>query len=526
VSKAVVLLIGVTAVLYGWDLGRTPVYLGGDEAHFGVEAYAIAHSGRDLNGRVMPLLFNLSDPLAAPIDATRTRWYQPALFYLIAIVLRFAPLTEVSVRAPVALIAGVLNPLLMYAVGMRLFRDRRYAALAAAILVLSPPHLILGRQALDYICPLPFLLGWLWCLLAAVDTDSVMLSLAAGLLLGIGFYSYLASWMMMPLFLVVTWIAQYRWGRRRVPSAMAAALGFVLPVLPLVPWLWAHPEMLRDTFGRYQVTSGHTLPRLHQVAEKIAEYWDYFDPSFLFLSGGLSTTTSTGRSGVFLLPVAVFLPFGIYELIRRRPSLPVGAVLLAGLAAAPIPATLIGERYMVQRVLFMLPFGAFIATFGVLVQLRSPRPWTRRCAVLLLAAMPLQFAYVYRDYFTHYQRRSAFYYDPAAFRGVAESLIAAQPPDAAPTTYFSTQLDDVGAKWRFYTTKHHREELLRRTRYFDEVGELGGAAHGSFAVLYAQDPSVPGLLHAGQWTLVSTVSDIDDRRASVILRRNIEDDPR
>jgi len=526
VSKLAVLLLGVTAVLYGWDLGRTPVYLGGDEAHFAVEAYSIAQSGRDLNGRVMPLFFNLSDPLGPPSDATRARWYQPTLFYLTAIVLRFVPLTEASVRAPAALIAGVLNPLLMYAVGMRLFSDRRYAALAAAILVLSPPHLILGRQALDYVCPLPFVLGWLWCLMAAVDTDSLVLSLVSGLLLGIGFYSYLASWMMMPLFLLVTWIAQYRWGRRFVPSAMAAALGFVLPVLPIVPWLWAHPEMLRDTIGRYQMPPGHTLPRLNQVADKIAEYWDYFNPSFLFLSGGLSTTTSTGRSGVFLLPVAVFLPVGIYELVRRRTSLPVGMVLLAGLAAAPIPATLIGERYMVQRVLFMLPFGAFIATFGVLVQLQSPHPWTRRFAVLLLAVMPLQFAYVYRDYFSHYQRRSAFYYDPAAFRGVAESLMSAQPPQAAHTTYFSTQLDDVGAKWRFYATKHHREELLRRTRYFDEADGLENAASGSFAVLYAQDPSVPGLLRTGQWTVLSTVSDIDDRQASVILRRSNQDDPR
>jgi hypothetical protein len=526
VSRLIVLLVGVTAFLYCWDLGGAPVYLGGDEAHFGVHAYSIAQTGRDLNGRMMPLFFNLSDPLAPPSDATRTRWYQPTLFYLMAIVLRFVPLTETSVRAPAALMASVLNPLLMYAVGMRLFNDRRYAALGAAILVSSPPHFVLGRQALDYICPLPFLLGWLWCLLAAVEADSVGLWFVAGLILGIGVYSYLASWMMMPLLLIVTWLAQYRRGRRFAPSAAAAGLGFVLPVLLLVPWLWVHPEMLRDTLGRYQLQSGRVLPRLNDVADKVSEYWDYFDPAFLFLNGGVSTTTSTGRSGVFLLPVAVLLPVGIYALLRRRRSVPVGVVLLAGLAAAPIPATLSGDRYMVQRALFILPFGALIATFGALVLLRSPSRWARWLTVALLAAMPLQFAYVYRDYFTHYQRRSVFYYDPAAFRDVAESLLASQPPGSARTTYLSNQLDDAGAKWRFYTTKHHREELLQRTRYFGQVDDLAAAANGSFAVLYAEDPSVAGLLQTKEWTVATTVSDIDGRRASVILRKNKEDGQR
>jgi hypothetical protein len=174
---------------------------------------------------------------------------------------------------------------------------------------------------------------------------------------------------------------------------------------------------------------------------------------------------------------------------------------------------------MVQRVLFMLPFGALIATFGARIQLQSPRPWIRRSALVLLAAMPLQFAYVYRDYFTHYQRRSAFYYDPAAFRDVAESLMAAQPTDSVRMTYMSTQLDDVGAKWRFYTTKYHRQELLTRTRYFDDVSELGGTASGSFAVLYAEDPAVAQLLQTGKWRLVKTISDVDERRASSILAK-------
>ena len=130
--------------------------------------------------------------------------------------------------------------------------------------------------------------------------------------------------------------------------------------------------------------------------------------------------------------------------------------------------------------------------------------------------MPLQFAYVYRDYFTHYQRRSAFYYDPAAFRGVAEYLIASDPS----AIVVDAQMDDVSAKWRFYATKHGREDLLQRTTYVDDLKKVAAARPGALAISYAEDGTVRELLQAGSWSIVKTISDLDSRRASVILRKN------
>src|SRR5438270_8955772 len=141
------LLLAIVAALYLWNLGGAPAYLGGDEAHFGVQAHSLARSGRDLSGHAWPLLINLSDPIGTHDPKTTTRWYQPTLFYLTACILRFAPLTEATIRAVPALIGGLLNPLLMYAVALRLFRKPFHAVMAAVMLVLSPRHLILSRQA-------------------------------------------------------------------------------------------------------------------------------------------------------------------------------------------------------------------------------------------------------------------------------------------------------------------------------------------------------------------------------------------
>src|SRR5439155_7014000 len=98
----IALVLLVTGVLYFWRLSSAPVYLGGEEARFGIHAHAIATTGRDLNGRFLPLFIRL-DELA--------RWYQPALFYLIAATLKIWTLSEVAVRIPTAFI-GVLDVLL------------------------------------------------------------------------------------------------------------------------------------------------------------------------------------------------------------------------------------------------------------------------------------------------------------------------------------------------------------------------------------------------------------------------------
>jgi len=528
-----VFVLSVTATLYLWDLSRAPIHLLGDEAQFGIHADSIARTGRDLSGHFMPLLVSTWDPLGDQArheqhQETGKVWYQPVLFYLIALILKFAPLAEASIRIPTALIGGVVDPLLMFLVARRLFRDPRLAALASMTLVLSPAHLILGREAVDYLCPVPFVLGWLYCLVAFIDEGGVWRAFAGGVLLGIGFYSFIAAWIFMPLCLLLTWIACVRSGRETLRASLAAGVGFALPLVPLGLWLWSNPEMVRETVARYQGYAGEHVAlvgasgffHLNNIQHQVSVYWDYFNPSVLFLVGGPSLTTSTGRAGLFLWSVAVFLPVGFYVLLKRLTSMPIAVVLLGGFVLAPVPATLAGERDMVQRVLAGLPFAALIATFGLARLWRSPYRPARVMTVLLLALMPLQFAFVYRDYLTQYRVRSAFSYDAVAFKAAADYLIAES--GTVPTVYLTRELNYVGPKWRFYVTASHREDLLSRTRYFDDDDdrELDRATPGSLAVLYAHGSTWKTLVGTGRWSVARSVVDVDGRAASVILKKN------
>lgn len=510
-----------------FDLGRTPVYFGGDEAHFAVVGHSIATTGRNLNGDFMPLFFSLSDPgtdfREMPWGNT---WYQPLLFYIVSMVLVVAPLGEFAVRLPVAIVGGVITPVLLYLVAFRMFKRRGLALFSAVVLALTPPQLILSRQALDYVCPLPFILGWFWFLIDYTETRHLRSVVLGALCLGLGFYSYIASWVMMPIYLALSVIVYWRVDGRPLRPLAASTAGFIAPLLILIPWLWTHPAMLGETFDRYQMSDQEQVSmiqdpanafRLDKLAATVSAYWSHFDPAFLFMIGGPSMTTSTGRVGVFLLPLAALLPLGVFALLRRPDPLGFHTVILLAVVTAPMAATLKGQPFSVQRVVFMFPFVALIAACGLEWLWERRTRASRLAAIVLVAAIPLQFAVFYRDYFTHYKLRSAFYYDPAAFADVAAYLMA---DDQAPVIYLSTELDDVGAKWRYYTTRDQRPDKIARTRFVDHDGlNIGPSDPGSLLAVHTKAAELAALEKSGLWKIEKVISDVDNRPTVAILRK-------
>ncbi|MEO8680328.1 MAG: glycosyltransferase family 39 protein [Vicinamibacterales bacterium] len=520
---ALCLLIALT---YVYDLGRTPVYFGGDEAHFAVIGQRLAETGRNLKGDLLPLFIRLDDPQGPPEDLPwGTTWYQPMLFYAVAVVLKLLPLSIAAVRLPLAILGGVINPLLMYFVGARMFKRRDLAFLSAVILLLSPPLVILGRQALDYALPVTFILAWLWLLLAYTDTGRLRLAFFSGLVLGVGCYSYIPSWAMMPGYLGLSWLIMWN---RRADGWRAigwSAVGFFIPVVLVLPWLWAHPTAFHEIVQRYRVAEdGGTSVLSNRVnlkglASLVSIYWDYFDPAYLFLTGGPSMTTSTGRVGVFLIPIAIWLPAGLYALVANRANWKWSVVLAAGLFAAPLPAVLRGIPDMVQRELMIFPFAVLICGHGLALAMRSRHAVARWCGAITVAVMVLQYGVFVHDYWTHYKRRSAFYYDPAAFSEIANVIFSVERARAIPAVYFGADIDDVGAKWRFFTTAEGREGLMDRTRYVADPWSVADAVPGSLLVVYDERLKVQALVDGGRWKVVEVVADFDQRTTAVVLTR-------
>lgn len=225
----------IVGIFYSFLLFRAPVHLNRDELGFSLNAYSIAKTGFDENGRFLPLYFwHLG-----------VMWATPIIVYLTALFLTILPLSEITIRLPSVMI-GILNIVLIYFLAKRIFDSEKLGLLAAFFLALTPVHFIQSRILLDNLFPVPFVLGWMLLLYLFVSKRNLWFLFLATLLLGIGIHSYHASKVMMPIYLIITFLVILFKFKGNKSIILIPLIAFILPLLPIIPWLSKYPDTLTD----------------------------------------------------------------------------------------------------------------------------------------------------------------------------------------------------------------------------------------------------------------------------------------
>ena len=453
-------LICVTAAcaLYLWRLQDTPLAIGGDEAFFANHGLAMATTGADLNGRRLPLVIQL-DPNVDP-----GLWYQAMLVYLEAIAFAVLPFGEWSARLPVALLA-IINIALAWHVASRYTRLAFAGPVAAMVIALSPIYFFLSRQVVDYICPILFVLLWLKALIALDDHARRRDAFWCGFILAAGLFSYVSSWLMMPVYLLCT-IAFCMTKPRRWSLSLAAAAGFSVPAGALVWWLAAHPDAWNSLVHRYAGQSiqrpGLNINGYYRLVDLVSAYWACWNPAQLFLLGSPNPIIGVRSGGVFVAPVAILFGAGLLAIARpgaRR------LILLAGLLSAPLGPVFYGTPGAIQRQLVLLPFVAIVAGCGAAIL--WSRSWQSRLLVsLTLVACPVVFAFAAYDVFAgreDYVTR----FDPSNFRQLTPAIAELDRQLPAPQVVIAIGPYDRRAYWRFHATKTGNTGLRDRAVFWE-----------------------------------------------------------
>jgi hypothetical protein len=278
---------------------------------------------------------------------------------------------------------------------------------------------------------------------------------------------------------------------------VALTAGFVLLVLPLASYLVAVPEVYAGFTERYGganvdvVNNPRDLFRFDIMAQRWATYRSFFEWTFLFDHAETHVMSSTYRTGVFLKAMKVLIPVGIYHILRNRRSA-FTLLLLAAFLAAPLAASLVPEKYAIDRALFLIPMGALIGAFGV-DWLLMPRVWFatwagRAVCAGLFVWMAVQFDGFYRDYLTDYPIRASFWFDgnhPGAF----DPIISQHPRSDRRLIYLSSGLPRIREHWKLYLLNQGRIDLLARTVFFNQQDfRLAAVRPGSLLLTGADDP--------------------------------------
>ena len=495
-------LIALTIALFGTSLyaralGSVPPYLIHDEAQGALQAHAVATTGRDLSGRLLPMYF--TEPEFPP-------GRDPALIYVTALGLTVLPFWEAGARTPTAMVA-VLNLVLMFFAARAIFQNTWIAAVASIMLALTPIHFIRGRLLLSPLYSIPFVLAWLWSLRRFEERPSSGRFVAACAWLALGMYSYLAAVVMMPLYLLMTMAVAARSMRGR--AVVLAGITFVVCLLPMAAWYATHPERNTQIVSAYQLEAGGSW--LDAVASRLSLYWRFFDPSYLFVSGDASMINSTRTAGLFPMAFAVLLPLGLIAIARGRR--PIGLTIAAGFLAAPIVSVISGGIEM-NRVMFAIPFAVLIATYGVIMLWERKSAVPRIVAALLIASVAGQFSGFHRHYMGDAYRTSSAPWFSGNVREAARELIARS---GSGPIYISSDIEWVHRMWRFYAIEAGRLDLISRTTYFREPPMTAPA--GSRLLCPVDSPRCAGLAASGSWHEVVRVPSLDGARVFAILER-------
>jgi hypothetical protein len=501
------LATALTAGLYSAALDRVPPYLLHDEIRGALQARSIAESGRDLNGRWLPLYFQ---------EQGFSVGRDPVAIYLTALVLEVLPLSEGAIRLPSALVGSL-------GVGLTLVLARLWLPgtwlpwLAAGTLALTPGYFIHSRLGHQVIYTVPFAVAWLVCVTLYLKQPRPRYAFAAGAVLGLGVYSYLAALITMPTYLAATLAVMLL--RRDGRGARAVVVGWAIALAPLVLWQFVQPDRYADMLSAYrlvdQEAGAATRPGLRAAMGalqlRLDTLWDAFNPSRLFFSGESSLNVSTRRAGILLLPVAPLLVAGLIRLGHTRRT-PQGLLLLCALAMAPLPAVVMAD-VEIRRWLVALPWAALIAACGAQALLEGGR-LSRAAAVLLLLLLPVQFSGFVRDYFTDYPARAGLWFG-GNIRGAVTTALGLGGTDPPPAVYLDSRIPYIDDYWRFYATVHGHEGLIARAIYVPQAAMAEYAPAGAVFVTRHGTALAEDLAAAG-WTGAATIREPDGAPSFIV----------
>ncbi len=315
--------------------------------------------------------------------------------------------TAVAFRLP-AVILGVATVWCTMGLTRRLLHDRTAALLAGAIAAILPWDIVISRVGWEPAAMLPFVLGGLWALRAGLDQARNAPILLAGVLFGIGSYSYRAALPESLALCAAMLLLDFRCARTAWRPVLGMTAIWFVELLPLVTSVANHPEFFwRD--HRISTFADGVNPKT--IALFANNYFAHFLPEPLFQSGDRNPNHGP-LFGVLYLWMLPWMVFGAVAAWRRYTAR-VAAFLWTWLLIYPLGGALTNDGVPhFLRTLIGAPVACIFTAIGLLAAwdalARSPlRAYRVELGYVLGAIAAAQVMLFFRAYFIAYVGPSA-----------------------------------------------------------------------------------------------------------------------
>jgi 4-amino-4-deoxy-L-arabinose transferase-like glycosyltransferase len=402
------LALFLAAFLRFWQLGDVPAGLYRDEAYNGLDAVQV------LSGQ-----WPSPSPLYFPANNGR----EPLYIYLTAAAVALVGQTALAVRLGAAVV-GTLTTAATYLLAKEWF-GHRVGLLSALIWAFTiwPVHLSrIGLRAimLPLVLSLALWLGTLAYRRSVAGRPARGLWLAAGLVYGLCFYTYLAAWVT-PL--VIGAIVVYLWFRGRRPGLWPGlaygVLGLAAAGSPLLYLLLQQPALMVGRSGQVSILN----PAVRDGSLPGALWRNLWQAlGMFFVRGDTIVRHNVAGRAVFDPLMAVPFLAGVTWCWRHR-RLAAAAALLAWVGLMLVPTIVADDAPHFLRAVGILPGLLFMPALGLsLLWSWSKLPRSLR-QFLVVATMLVSLVLGVRDYFLVYgqQPDNGYWFDAAA-RDLAENI--------------------------------------------------------------------------------------------------------
>jgi 4-amino-4-deoxy-L-arabinose transferase-like glycosyltransferase len=383
-----VLLTACAAAMRLTLLGDIPYGVHGDEAQVGLDAHRILRDG----------WIGVYTDAALGQPSGHAYLTMPSIWLLGD--------TAFALRLPLALVAVAQIPLLYLLV--RVLANRLEAALAAALLTVSYWQLFYSRVAHWSISYGTVLLAAMLCLALGMRSERRRWFVAAGVLLGLGVYTYniypIALVAVAAFCLIMTW-ARRRSGLRPWLTSMALMWGAAIVVALPMTWYVSDPNAFYwSHVTNYSEVGVTRSPEFHRAdawgkAKLIGDQARTFVEAYTW-SGQRDNVDGNGLRPMFDPATLALLAAGVVFAVRRRRE-PMAVLAVCCCVIIPLPAVLQRGSIMRQPV-GAAPFAMYVAAMPLAalarVGRRQPRLGTA-AFVVAGATLALIATVTVRDYF-------------------------------------------------------------------------------------------------------------------------------
>lgn len=239
------LLIGILLITRLYRLGEIPLGINVDEAGILYDAHSLANYGVDRYGISWPIyLQNFGHGMSS-------------LYTFLATLANYQRIDLTATRL-IMVIFSLVNGIFVYLLGLK--KNKDFALILLFLYTVTPYFIMSSRWSLDCNLLLPMTTISIYCLTLAIQKQKIQLFALTGFILGITLYTYALSYLMLPIFLLLTLIYLIKLKKVNIQQVLALSLPLFVLAIPLIAFILVNNDLLAEfklfnTFSVFKISN-------------------------------------------------------------------------------------------------------------------------------------------------------------------------------------------------------------------------------------------------------------------------------